>query len=187
MAGVRIDKNFSNSPIGEFSDEWRDPSGAFRLFFDQAAGGLAIIDLEGICKRVNPAFCRMLGYEAEEIVGKSILEFTHPDGCVKTMDDRNEALNKNKSNRTEKRYLHKYGHIIWGAVDRAVVLDDDGTPLHTIGQIRDITELKKAQKSLQKIEEFHARAICGANDGLWEINLKTREVCRSPRWSLMLG
>jgi PAS domain S-box-containing protein len=173
----------------DFANERRDASGAFRLFFDQAAGGLAVIDLDGICKRVNPAFCRMIGYEEDEIVGKSILEFTHPDDRVKTMDDRDVALNKNKNktNRTEKRYLHKDGHIVWGVVDRAVAVDGDGTPLHTIGQIQDITELKRTQESLRKIEDFHNRAIAGANDGLWEINLKTGKVYRSPRWSLMFG
>ncbi len=97
-----MDSTAYNSRISDFADEKRDASSAFRLFFDQAAGGLAVIDLEGACKRVNPAFCRMIGYEAEEIIGKSILEFTHPDDRVKTMDDRDEALNKNKPNRTGK-------------------------------------------------------------------------------------
>ena len=180
-------KSKSDSLIGEFADESRDASGAFRLFFDQAAGALAVIDLDGTCKRVNPAFCRMIGYEVDEIVGRSILDFTHPDDRAKTEGDRTSALNKSSPTRTEKRYLHKDGHIVWGVVDRAIAVDDDGTPLHTIGQIQDITELKRTQESLRKIEEFHSRAIAGANDGLWEMDLKTGAVYRSPRWSLMLG
>ena len=132
-------KSKSDSLIGEFADESRDASGAFRLFFDQAAGALAVIDLDGTCKRVNPAFCQMIGYEVDEIVGRSILDFTHPDDRAKTEGDRTSALNKSSPTRTEKRYLHKDGHIVWGVVDRAIAVDDDGTPLLTIGQIQDIT------------------------------------------------
>ena len=39
----------------------------------------------GIFRNVNPALCKHLGYSEDEMVGKSILEFIHPDEHEKTI------------------------------------------------------------------------------------------------------
>ena len=40
---------------------------------------------DGILRNVNPALCKHLGYSEDEMVGKSILEFIHPDEHEKTI------------------------------------------------------------------------------------------------------
>lgn len=51
----------------------------FRLLVDSANDGIAV-HREGVLLYANPAAVRMLGYErAEEIIGRPILEFVHPD------------------------------------------------------------------------------------------------------------
>ena len=58
---------------------------------------------EGIFRNVNPALCKHLGYSEDEMVGKSILEFIHPDEHEKTIIEmkkhkRNVELRLLKSN-----------------------------------------------------------------------------------------
>ncbi len=48
-------------------------------------------------------------------------------------------------------------------------------------------ELQKANEALQASEERYALAIRGANDGLWDWDLKTGRVHYSARWKEMLG
>jgi PAS domain S-box-containing protein len=101
--------------------------------------------------RVNRTFCQLSGYMANELIGTSIFDITHPD-------DRNssEALSrqvlagKMPSFTMEKRYLKKDGGIFWGQLSAAAIHDREGRVLFALGIIEDITERKKAQEALER-------------------------------------
>ena len=52
---------------------------------------------------------------------------------------------------------------------------------------QDVTERTRAEQALKRNEERLALAAEGANDGLWELDVRSQEFYSSSRWRAMLG
>jgi PAS domain-containing protein len=56
----------------------RESEVKFRAAFDQTGAGMGMATLDGTLIKVNDAYCRMLGYERGEIIGKKTVAFPTP-------------------------------------------------------------------------------------------------------------
>lgn len=54
--------------------------------FNLSLDMLCIAGMDGSFRRVNPAFGRVLGYAAEEITGRPMLDYVHPEDLAGTVD-----------------------------------------------------------------------------------------------------
>ncbi|HIK04801.1 MAG TPA: response regulator [Trichormus sp. M33_DOE_039] len=66
-----------------------------------------------------------------------------------------------------------------------IVLDDE--LYGHLWKYRDITERKKSENALRLSEERLKLALDAVDEGIWDWNLVTGEIYRSPRWFTMLG
>ncbi|MBX8530805.1 response regulator [Pseudomonas cichorii] len=81
-------------------------------FWDISPDLLAMVDFKGHFLRVNPAWCAVLGREAGELIGNSILDLVHPDDISRTQDALRHAIG-NVLPLFENRYMHKDGSYRW--------------------------------------------------------------------------
>lgn len=129
-----------------------DSDRLWRLAFEHSPVGMTLVGLDGRLHVVNRALCDMLGYDAECLSSKGFQELTHPDDLDSDLELFHQALaGKIDSYRLTKRYLHADGRIVWGDLSVALVTDTDGSPLHFISQILDITELEHERRTLEAI------------------------------------
>ena len=65
-------------------EQLRQREEQLRLTLENAPIGILTSRLDGRLLNVNPAFCSLLGYRAEELTGLSIEDITHPDDWEET-------------------------------------------------------------------------------------------------------
>ncbi len=148
----------------------------FRANFENAATGMAILDLSGQWLEVNNTLCKMLGYTPDELKTLTFQDITHPDDLEVDLDYVDDLVSgKISFCHIEKRYLHKNGDIVHAQLSVSIVRDENDNPLYFVAQITDITPRVQAQnhleRTLAKLESvFEAStqvSIIGTNtDGL---------------------
>ncbi|MDR7418968.1 MAG: diguanylate cyclase [Armatimonadota bacterium] len=123
--------------------------------FENAPIGMAIVALDGRFMKVNPAFCEMLGYTAEEMTAITIFDITHPEDNARAQPEREQLFRGLRSiYKAERRYVKKSGQVVWTRLTARVVLDAEQKPLYALGMIEDIDEQRRARIAL---EEAHGR------------------------------
>ena len=129
----------------------RESERHFSAAFDDSPIGMDLVDLRGRFVRVNAAYCRMLGYTSDQLIGKHIREVTHPDDLPADQQSMREFLaGERRTYQTEKRYLRADGELVWALLNVTVVTDADGLPLHFFGQVQDITQLRQDEAELRR-------------------------------------
>jgi PAS domain S-box-containing protein len=167
-------------------DALRESEERFRAAFEQASVGMALRALDGRWLRVNSKLCEILGYERDELLGMTSVDLTPPDDRALAIEN-NERMARGDVGEVsrEKRYLRKDGSIVWVHLSIGVVRGSDGTVLHQLSCVQDITDRKRAETALRDSEEaFRAmfeQAFVGINvrafDGRWlRVNRRMCEI-----------
>ncbi|MDP3354830.1 MAG: PAS domain S-box protein [Polaromonas sp.] len=141
----------------------------FTSAFENAAIGMAVLGIDSRRLRVNQAFCDMFGYSQAELMAPDAPDVSHPDDVAEDTAQRSRALaGEIETYQREKRYLHKSGQMVWGALTCSLVRDAKGQPLHFISQLQDITERKHAEQ-LSRASDERFRALTElSSDWFWE-------------------
>lgn len=139
----------------------RESEERLRALFRYAPVGMGVVALSGELVEVNSRLCEVLGYTADELlfVPQRLREITHPDDRDADAALRQRLLaGQIDTYSTEKRYLHKGGGIVWAEVDNTLVRDQDGSPLLSVGTMRDITAQREAESEVRALNaELEAR------------------------------
>lgn len=126
----------------------------YRAIFELAGVGKAQSDPQtGRLVRVNPKFCEITGYSAEELLGMTFLEITHPDDREGDFDRFRRMVRGEGDYSVEKRYIRKDGQVAWVSVNATVVRDEGGRPVRTASTIQDITGRKRAEEDLRGLRD----------------------------------
>lgn len=95
--------------------------------------------------RGQPALCRILGHEREELLALGIQDISHPDDLPADLTLLNRLLaGEIDSYNLEKRYRHADGRPVCGLLTVSLSRDAAGAPECLIAQLLDVTEQKKA-------------------------------------------
>jgi two-component system sensor histidine kinase DctS len=122
---------------------------------DSVVTGLRARDLDGRITYVNSAFCRMVGYAPDEIIGrKPPMPYWNPDFIDISEKQSAEVLAGNAPpHGFEARLRHRDGRIIHTMVYAAPLIDGDGRHTGWLSSVVDITDQKRAEALAQQQQE----------------------------------
>jgi len=123
--------------------------------------GLRARDMSGRLTYVNPAFCRMVGFPAEEIIGRiPPMPYWAPEAIEEYQQRFTQLLAGTvPSEGFETIYQHASGERIPVLIYESALIDEHGKQTGWMSSILDISELRRAQElSRQQEEKLHTSA-----------------------------
>lgn len=145
IGGVEVARDITERKLIE--QRLQESEESFRSIFEEGPLGIILADRNYRILKANKAFCDMLEYSQEELVGRSIEEFTHQEDMGRSVTLSRQALNGEIPHfHLEKRYMKKNGNSLWINLTATVIRDRDGKVLYAIGMIEDISKRKAGEQ-----------------------------------------
>jgi PAS domain S-box-containing protein len=185
----------------------------YRRLHESMTDAFACVDMAGLILEFNRAFREMLGYPEAELLRLTYFDITPQKWhATEARIVAEQILPLGCSEIYEKEYQRADGTIFPVELRTCLVRDDQGRPEAMWAIVRDITERKRAEEEIrqlnatleQRVQE-RTRELETANTelrdsearlqmaaqaghvGLWDWDLRTKEVNFSPEWKLQLG
>jgi two-component system sensor histidine kinase/response regulator len=158
----------------------------YRILVETMEDGLAVQDNNEILTYVNQSFTKMLGYELEDLIEKSLTSL---------MDEINQQTFKNKTTQVrtggtesfEITWLHSNGSFVTTLVSPQVIQDDKGSLTGRFFVVSDLTRQKIAEKAIKESEKLYRLLAENISDFVWTIDLDMNFTYVSPSVSHLLG
>ncbi len=154
---------------------FRDGEIRIRAVIESAPDGIVSFDRDGVIGTYNPGAEKLFGYSAEEIGRKNI------DDLLPDLDlDEGRVFQQ-----LDRKGVRSDGEVFPAELTVSRMEIEERHSFIAI--VRDVSARREAQERLKESEERYALAARGANDGLWDWNLKTNTIYYSARWRSMVG
>ena len=154
-----------------------------KLFFDQSPDVLCLLGFDGRLKAVNPEWEAALGFSGEEVSGKPFLDLVHSDDRKHNIFELNRLTGSAHSVLFENRFRCKDGSfrsLQWKATANSA-----RDLIYC--SARDMTELRKSQKTLLESEENLRNIVENTIEGILQSTSDGQIIMANPALWRMLG
>ena len=134
----------------------------------------------------NQAFCRMTGYAADEVLGKTPRLLQGPKTDRAQLDLIRHALARWQAVRVELVNYHKDGSEFWVELVIVPLADETGWYTHWVSVQRDITDRKLAEQALRHSEERYRSLALATAQVVWTVD-RDGESLDSASWRDFTG
>lgn len=175
-----------NEKIEDISGSREDDQ--YRKLFNFSPNGILLEDARGNIIDVNPAFCEMMGYSYNELIGQKIHMLTHPD-VYNLVDENIQKLLKGKKLKHVEKSIKKDGTITYMELNESkFTLPNGDTGIICIAE--DISDRVNVQEALLISEESYKGLFNNATDAIYiqdkdgkfvDVNLGAEKMYGYPR------
>lgn len=160
---VRVDGITRDITERKEADERHRKSEAwYRQIVESAQEGIWTIDSQEKTNFVNKKMAEILGYSAQEMMGKGLYDFMDDEGrayAIACMERRRRGSKEN----LDVRYLTKTRQVVWANISANPIIDETGKYQGALAMVTDITQRKLDEDAL-KNSEANLRTIFDNTD-----------------------
>ena len=140
----------------------------FRLAFDHAPIGMAMVGLDFRVHQVNRALCAALGYDEHELLSHAFVDLIDPDDVARDVAFAERLVRGEIPRYTrEHRFLTKDGRAVWLDLTALVVRGRHGEALYGLAMVENLTDRRQAEEALRKSEERYRSFVANSSEGIW--------------------
>ena len=127
----------------------------FRWIYEQSPLGILLLRQHDQCiVQANPAFCRMLGYTADQTVGRAIVDITHLDDRDLLLQAVSHAHEPGRD--IEIRFVTGSAVLAWAHISLTPLSTQDSRPALLLALVEDITREKRVEAELRQAQKMEA-------------------------------
>lgn len=131
----------SKEDLKRIREDYDQQHELFRLIANNASDVVGIHEMDGCYTFVSPSSADILGYEPDELIGSSPLEYFHPDDLARLKKRYSGGLKSLESDRPiEFRFKTKWGHYIWLETTIRHISDKVGDSVKILSSTRNISD-----------------------------------------------
>jgi PAS domain S-box-containing protein len=124
----------------------------FEAIFKNAAVGIILVDDRGNFFETNDAFCEMVGYSKDELMGMNCNDISYlKDRHLHLEFFTNLTTGELENYFLEKRFIAKDKSIIWVRLTFSAIRQKNGDFLYSIAVVENITPQKQAEHELETV------------------------------------
>jgi len=143
----------------------------YRRLYQSMMDAFVRVDLSGRILEFNDAYCRMLGYEPNELMSLTYIEITPPRWHAGEADIvTRQILQRGYSEPYEKEYRRRDGTVFPVELRTFLITDEEGRPQSMWAIVRDITERKAAEAALLRSRDELEQRVAERTAELSEAN-----------------
>ncbi len=181
LAGVGIDttrQERAEQLVEELEAQFRD-------LFDEAPVAFHELDVDGRVTRVNRTEMSLLGYSAEEMIGRPLWDFIVEDDAEKCVAA--EIAGEAPADSTSRTFRRKGGGRVPVLVRNKLIVDAAGKVRGMRSTLQEISALKRIEEDLREAEEKYRSIFENAIEGIFQSTQEGSYMSVNPALAQIFG
>lgn len=188
LSGCQYPEDLSYATQARPVEDVQAHAAQWRAIFANGPVGMVKAGLDGRYLEVNPKFCELLGYSADELKQLNYRDLGPAEDIAEAEAYLRRLLaGEIESYTREKIFIRKDGTRIWVESSLSLVRGADGAPMYLIGVGTDITERRRAEAARRESEAAFRSIFEQAAVGIAHANLSGQIIRVNRKYADIIG
>lgn len=140
---ILIEENNRNRNI-----QLNEAKNLYQLLAENTVDLVCLHNLDGTFEYVSPSVKHLLGYDPQDLIGKSPLDYAHPEDLSQLSNSIYSFIKESENVAAQGRFKTSQGNYIW-LETKAILVKENGVPVSMQSGTRDITLRREAEEAIK--------------------------------------